>query len=84
MYIRNIYSEKEYKALFYAGVLYAETDEIDVLITVLPVSHYKNEALRQGLIRMMQGEYLVCERRTINVKGASRHSTAWRRLSERD
>lgn len=68
-YTSETYTQtKEYRALFYAGLLHAETDEIDVLITGLPVSHYKNEALRSGLISMMQGEHRVGERRTINVK----------------
>ncbi|WP_417788416.1 hypothetical protein [Stutzerimonas xanthomarina] len=68
-YISETYTQtKECRALFYAGLLHAETDEIDVLITGLPVSHYKNEVLRQGLIDMKQGEYRIGERRTINVK----------------
>lgn len=59
---------KEYKALFYAALLHTETDEIDVLVTGLPVSHYKDEELRKGLVETMKGDHRVGERRTISVK----------------
>ncbi|MBR2513183.1 MAG: hypothetical protein IKE45_04010 [Halomonas sp.] len=67
MHLKHICKKKSVERILYAGLLYAETDEIDVLITGLTVSHYKNEAMRQGLIDMMQGEHQVGERRTLNV-----------------
>ncbi|WP_427047160.1 hypothetical protein [Halomonas casei] len=71
-YISENYTKtKEYKALFYAALLYAETNHIDLLVTGLPVSHYKDEALRKELQEMMQGEHKVGARRTICVDKVS-------------
>lgn len=57
-----------YRALFHAGLLLAELDAIDLVVTGLPVTQYLNPELRERLARQMQGEHLITPRRKIVVK----------------
>lgn len=60
-------STESYRALFHAGLLLSELDQIDLLVTGLPVNQYLNEELRGRLQKQMQGEHQVTPRRRISV-----------------
>ena len=59
---------QQYKALFYAALLYADDTKIDRLVTGLPVSHWQNEELKERIKTMMQGEHQVARKRVVDVK----------------
>lgn len=61
-------STESYRALFHAGLLLSELDQIDLLVTGLPVNQYLNEELRSRLQKQMQGEHQVTPRRRITVQ----------------
>lgn len=61
-------STDSYRALFHAGLLLAELEQIDLLVTGLPVSQYLNQELRNRLQSQMTGEHQVTPRRRITVQ----------------
>lgn len=61
-------SSKSYRALFYASLLLTERQEIDVLITGLPVDQYCNVERRESLMKMLEGTHQVTPKRSITVK----------------
>jgi plasmid segregation protein ParM len=61
-------STESYRALFHAGLLLAELEQIDLLVTGLPVSQYLNQELRTRLQTQMTGEQQVTPRRRITVQ----------------
>lgn len=58
----------QYKAVFKAALMMAESDVIDVLVTGLPVSQAKDLEQVQALVEQMEGEHQVSKKRTITVK----------------
>ncbi|MCD9046847.1 ParM/StbA family protein [Luteimonas sp. MHLX1A] len=52
-------STDEYRALFYAALAEVGKTHIDVLVTGLPVSHYRNQAHKDQLLRFMEGRHHV-------------------------
>lgn len=56
-----------YKALFHAALLLSGRDTIDTLVTGLPVSHYRDPAMRQRVEQAMTGVHLVTTHRMIAV-----------------
>ncbi|TAN83541.1 MAG: ParM/StbA family protein, partial [Gallionella sp.] len=63
----NYPSTDSYRALFYAGLLLSEFDQIDLVVTGLPVNQYLNHELRERLAGQMQGEHQITPRRKITV-----------------
>lgn len=61
-------STKQYQAIFMAGLMLAEHNTIDVLVTGLPVSQAMDEEKVKELAAMMEGEHQVAARRTVTVK----------------
>lgn len=61
-------STKAYRALYYAGLLMSERDEVDVLVTGLPVNQYMDEGKRKALVCRLEGAHQSTLKRTINVK----------------
>ncbi|MBU2952173.1 ParM/StbA family protein [Marinobacter sp. F3R08] len=59
---------KQYRAAFLAGLMEAESDTIDVLVTGLPVSQAMDESKIKELISMMEGEHQVAAKRKVTVK----------------
>lgn len=60
-------STNSYRALFHAGLLLSELDQIDLVVTGLPVNQYLNPELRERLAAQMQGEHQITPRRKITV-----------------
>lgn len=60
-------STNSYRALFHAGLLLSELDQIDLVVTGLPVNQYLNPELRERLAAQMQGEHQIAPRRKITV-----------------
>lgn len=58
---------ESYRALFHAGLLISELEQIDLLVTGLPVNQYLNEDLRTRLQAQLTGEHQVTPRRRIVV-----------------
>lgn len=67
----NYTKTKQYKALFLASLLYSDSNYIDKLVTGLPVSHYKDEELKEEIKQMMEGVHQVGEKRSIEVASVS-------------
>lgn len=63
----NYPSTDSYRALFHAGLLLSEFDQIDLVVTGLPVNQYLNHELRERLSGQMQGEHQITPRRKIVV-----------------
>jgi plasmid segregation protein ParM len=61
-------SSASYKALFHAALLLAEADEIDVLVTGLPISQFNDTERKTALEKMMTGSHHVTPARSIVVK----------------
>lgn len=61
-------STKTYRALFLAALLTSERSEIDVLVTGLPVSQHTDQALKDNLIKQLQGQHQITPKRQITVK----------------
>ncbi|WP_022949784.1 ParM/StbA family protein [Methylohalobius crimeensis] len=55
-----------YKALFYTALIMGERDEIDLLVTGLPVTQFDEK--RESLTGEMQGEHTVAGKRTVKIK----------------
>ncbi len=64
----NYIDSKEYKALFYTGLVLAGMKEIDMLVTGLPVVHAKDPAMKAKLVAMMKGIHEVQPGRFVSVK----------------
>lgn len=64
----NYPSSTQYKALFYATLAVSERDIIDVLVTGLPVSQYKDVEFRSNLKEQLLGEHKISHKRTVTVK----------------
>lgn len=60
-------STDSYRALFHAGLLLSELDQIDLVVTGLPVNQYLNPELRERLSGQMQGEHQITPRRKITI-----------------
>ena len=60
-------STASYRALFHAGLLLAELEQIDRVVTGLPVNQYLNRELRERLAEQMRGEHQITPRRKIAV-----------------
>jgi plasmid segregation protein ParM len=60
-------STASYRALFHAGLLLAELDQIDRVVTGLPVNQYLDPELRERLAGQMRGEHQITPRRKITV-----------------
>lgn len=56
-----------YKALFFAALAKSESNVIDRLVTGLPVEHFKDEAYRNYLVNLMEGEHDIAPSRTVTV-----------------
>lgn len=71
MWERSLHSEyprtPSYKALFHAGLLLSGMNEVDVLVTGLPVDQYKDEARRAELERQFIGKHKITPKRTIEI-----------------
>jgi plasmid segregation protein ParM len=63
----NYPSTDSYRAIFHAGMLLSEFDQIDLVVTGLPVNQYLNPELRERLAGQMQGEHQITPRRKITV-----------------
>lgn len=61
-------STNQYKALFYAALALCEREEIDVLVTGLPVSQFKDQAFRERLKEQMTGDHQIAKSTVIKVK----------------
>lgn len=61
-------STKQYRAIFMAGLMLAESNTIDVLVTGLPVSQAVDEEKVRELAEMMEGDHQVAAKRTVTVK----------------
>lgn len=61
-------STKIYRALFHAALVACETDEIDLVVTGLPVNQFQDKELRSSLVERLKGEHRIAKKRTINVK----------------
>ena len=59
---------KQYRAAFLAGLMQAECDTIDYLVTGLPVSQAMDDKRVQELVAMMEGEHQVAPKRKVTVK----------------
>lgn len=72
LWSRSLHSEysssASYKALFHAGLLLAETDQIDMLVTGLPVTQYLDEGRRKSVATQMAGDHQVTPKRVVTVK----------------
>ncbi len=56
-----------YKALMHAGMLLSGMNEIDVLVTGLPVSQFNDPAKRTELEQKFSGKHQITPKRTVNV-----------------
>lgn len=63
-------STDTYKALFYAALLLTSMDTIDRVVTGLPVSQFKDPAIREALKNRMEGKHQITPKRTVTVKEA--------------
>lgn len=64
---RDYKATNVYKALFYAALLLSEQDEIDMLVTGLPVNQAIDHNQRLNLTKLLKGEHHVTPKRTIKV-----------------
>jgi len=61
-------ASKAWQALFLASLILTERNEIDTLVTGLPVSHYHDKALREQLQARLVGTHQPTVKRTIQVQ----------------
>lgn len=64
----NYASTKAYRALCYAALARAGRQQIDCLVTGLPVAHYQDPARREELRAMLVGEHQITANRRVVVK----------------
>ncbi|MBF0391669.1 MAG: ParM/StbA family protein [Alphaproteobacteria bacterium] len=57
-----------YRALFYAGLLYAGAEQIDHLVTGLPVSQARDATYKAALAKRLTGTHAVTPKKSIAVK----------------
>lgn len=71
MWARSLHAEYasslSYRALFRAGLLLAEFDHVDALVTGLPVSQYLDERRRAALAEQLRGTHQLTPKRTVTV-----------------
>lgn len=71
MWERSLHAEysksDSYKALFHAGLLLSGMQEIDVLVTGLPVTQYQDEARRKELEKQFLGKHQITAKRAVTV-----------------
>lgn len=60
-------STASYRALFHAGLLLAEGDQVGLVVTGLPVNQYLDPACRNRLAAQMRGEHQITPRRKVTV-----------------
>lgn len=63
-------STKEYRALFHTALSLTGRAEIDILVTGLPVEHWKDKVARSALEASMEGVHAVSPGRSVTVKKA--------------
>lgn len=61
-------SSESYRALFKSGLLLSEMEQIDMLVTGLPVSQYMDEDRKKVLSESMTGIHTLTPKRTVEVK----------------
>ena len=61
-------SSESYRALFKSGLLLSEMEQIDMLVTGLPVSQYMDEDRKKALSESMTGIHTLTPKRTVEVK----------------
>lgn len=61
-------STPEYRALFLGALLVMGMDELDLLVTGLPVNQAQDAAIVDRLRKQLSGEHQVSKTRTVNVK----------------
>lgn len=61
-------STDEYRALFYAALAAVGREDIKVLVTGLPVGHFRDETIRNRLKAMMTGRHYIREDLVVNVE----------------
>lgn len=67
--LHNDYKSTEaYKALFYAALLMTEREEIDVLVTGLPVKQAMEEKERRELISLLKGDHRITPMRSVSIR----------------
>jgi plasmid segregation protein ParM len=59
-----------YRALFHAALLLSEREDIDLLVTGLPVSHWLDKARRAAVVARLEGLHQVTSKRSIAVRRA--------------
>ncbi len=57
----------EYRALFYAALSAIGETTIDVLVTGLPVAHFRDEVMKLGLEKMMSGRHYIRDDLVVEV-----------------
>lgn len=57
-----------YRALFHAGLLLSEMQEVDVLVTGLPVSQFKNGTHVAEIEQRFTGKHQITAKRSVEVK----------------
>lgn len=72
LYARALHADyaksNAYKALFHASLLLAEADDIDMLVTGLPVSQFNDSERKTAVEKMMTGVHQVTTTRSVEVK----------------
>lgn len=72
MWERSLHADysksQSYHALMHAGLLLSGVDEIDVLVTGLPVDQSHNEERRNALIEKFTGVHQITPKRSVTVK----------------
>jgi len=61
-------ASKAWQALFLASLILTERNEIETLVTGLPVSHYQNKSLREQLANRLVGIHHPTVKRTVHVQ----------------
>lgn len=61
-------STKNYRALFYAALLKTGRDQIDHLVTGLPVSQYLDFNLREKLVERLEGRHQITATKSVLVE----------------
>lgn len=65
---QNYSKTDDYKALYYASLLYAERDEIDLVVTGLPTYQCSDKERVDEIKAMMIGEHQITPERKVTVK----------------
>ncbi|MFZ5883518.1 MAG: plasmid stability protein StbA, partial [Chloroflexota bacterium] len=65
---REYASSRQYKALFHASLLFAESDRIDHLVTGLPVVHFQDAGMRERLEKSLTGIHEPAKGKKVRVE----------------